>query len=115
MENLKLNLNPYDKYFVRFTSTPESDMRTNSFLKLPNMEEPIELEGICAFELSQFNKKYELATNEEMIEKLTDIYNNTYKAYGKSFMIFSGNFISENMYADGCVVEVKKLIYVGSF
>jgi hypothetical protein len=80
------------KYFLRFTETPERDLRRGTdLLTLPPLDETEKVDGLCGFYLyDEKDVKSGHITEEEMYEKVKDYRD--YFNYKSQAVIYEGEY-----------------------
>lgn len=90
VETSEMNVNPCNQYFLRFTAEEVEDLRRGtSLFKTGSMNEAIELQGLCGFEVDL------VGLTKVEIEKRVAMYANMYTYYSKGCkaVIYKGSLI----------------------
>ncbi|MFA6831315.1 MAG: hypothetical protein WCR36_03465 [Bacteroidaceae bacterium] len=97
------------EYYLRFTDTPQEDLRRNSSLfKTGSMKKAEVLSGLCGF---SFGCEYDLdETSEYQIEQKTKMYgrNSGYDCYDYA-VIYTGEYAERNRNDEGVVFRAESI------
>lgn len=106
IETSEMNLNPCNQYFLRFTAEAVEDLRRGtSLFKTGSMNEAVELQGLCGFEIDL------VGLTKSEIEKRVSMYANMYTYYsnGCKAVIYKGSLIESNKNGEGVVFKPSKI------
>lgn len=106
IETSSMSINPCNEYFLRFTNDAEEDLRRGtSMFKTGSMNEAINLEGLCGFNIDLVGlSKSEI---ERKIARYACMF--SYYAADCKAVIFQGEIIENNKNGEGVVFRPYKV------